>query len=288
MAAQKADKALVTLLLGEDYKRMWETVFRPAMDAYAQKHGYDVVTVDALIDDTDRGRARGPHWQKCLILDHPEVKAYEDVVWIDADIMINPHTSPCIVAHTRERAEATGRHGIGLVSHNEVFQSAERVENAWDRSFQAAKELFWQERGPTPEQRYEMAGLPRDVDDMANTGVMVLKPGRDEDLLHHVYEAYEENALSASEQMALCYEIFKQDRATPIDPRFNRVWTETWLEHYPFLFAEENRKDQMLIALCVNAAYHNCYFLHFIADGRSRTDAALVKPEFTSEQIWGL
>jgi len=288
MPDQNASKALVTLLLGDDYKRMWEAVFRPAMDAYAARHGYDIVTVDTLIDDSARGRARGPHWQKCLILDHPEVKRYDDVVWIDADIMVNPHTSPCIVENARARADATGCHGIGLVSHNEVYATTEKEENGWGRSFRAAKETFYRETGPTPRERYRMAGLPEDVDDMANTGVMVLKPGRDDDLLHHVYETYEENALSASEQMALCYEAFKQGRVTPIDPRFNRVWTETWIEHYPFLFSDENRKDQMLIALCVNAAFHNCYFLHFIADGRSRTDAALVKPEFKSTQIWGL
>lgn len=288
MAEQKASKALVTLVLGEDYKRMWEAVFRPAMDAYAQAHGYDVVAIDQLIDTSETGTARGPHWQKCLILDHPEVKQYEDVVWIDADIMVNPHTSPCIVTHTKERAEKTGQKGIGVVSHNELFATEEHTQNSWDRSFSAAKELFYAKRGPTPTERYAQGGLPTDVDDMCNTGVMVLKPGRDDDLLHHVYENYSENPLSASEQMALCYEMFKQKRVTPIDPRFNRVWTETWIEHYPFLFSDENRKDQMLIALCVNAAFHNCYFLHFIADGRSRTDAGLLKPEFRSDQIWGL
>ena len=44
----------------------------------------------------------------------------------------------------------------------------------------------------------------------------------------------------------------------------NKLWDEILVEHYPFLLAPEVRRDHRLVALCVNAAYHNSFFLHFL------------------------
>ena len=94
---KKHDKCLATLLIGEAYRDMWRQHFEKSWREYAKRHGYDIVVVDRHIDRSERGRKRTPHWQKCLILEHEEVRQYEHVVWVDADVIINFHTAPCIV-----------------------------------------------------------------------------------------------------------------------------------------------------------------------------------------------
>ncbi|MBM3573467.1 MAG: hypothetical protein FJX52_14105 [Alphaproteobacteria bacterium] len=56
------------------------------------------------------------------------------------------------------------------------------------------------------------------------------------------------------------------------------------MENYPFLLHEQNHASKGLTAYCVNAARHNCYFLHFLADGYSRSDAELIFTDFASAE----
>lgn len=258
---------------------MWLQVFAGSWAKYAARHGYDIVPIDRPVDPTPRAAERSPHWQKLLILEHPALAAHDDVVWVDADILINHHTAPCI-------ASAAPGPGIGVVSHLHAMGTGEGLDNRWNRVFWHGEGWFQGERGPSVAERYALAGLPDDAADMTNTGVLVLKPHHAA-FLRQVYDAHGENPRSANEQMALSYEIFRQGLAQPIDPRFNRPWVEDIAQHYPFLFLAENRKDQTLVAHCVNAAYQNAWFLHFLADRFSRNDVLLVAQDMTARQLWG-
>ncbi|HLN23429.1 MAG TPA: hypothetical protein VK558_05540, partial [Patescibacteria group bacterium] len=108
-----ATKALVTILIGDSYIAMWERLFASTWRAYCEKHGYDLIVIKEYIDKSDRALTRGPHWQKCLILEREEVRKYDRVVWVDADIAINFHNAPCIV-------DATPRHLIGAMHYNDM------------------------------------------------------------------------------------------------------------------------------------------------------------------------
>lgn len=267
-------KALVTLLLGESYRRGWEAHYRPTWLTYAEKHGYDIVTIDDWIDPTPRGRERSPHWQKCLILEHPDVLGYDDVVWLDADILINPHRAPCIVgAHACER--------IGALSYNALNRSDGRRLAARE---QRSAELFDGLGGETPErtavsasERYRRAGLPGDVDDWTNTGVLVLKP-RHRALLRHVYDTGLETEQSLFDNMALSYHIFAAGEFAPIDPRFNTDLYFELLENYPFLLFADYQGSLALRALAVNTIFLNNFFLHFVGGvgAALRSDVQLV------------
>jgi hypothetical protein len=90
-------KAIVTIALGEKYLTTWRRVCEANWYAYAQKHGYDIVCIDAPLDPSARARQRSPSWQKCLILGQDAIRKYERVVWVDADILINVGAAPSIV-----------------------------------------------------------------------------------------------------------------------------------------------------------------------------------------------
>ena len=57
----------------------------------------EFIVIDKPLDTAPRAQARSPAWQKCLVLDPKVGGAFEQVVWIDADIVIN-HTVPSITA----------------------------------------------------------------------------------------------------------------------------------------------------------------------------------------------
>ena len=58
-----------------------------------------------------------------------------------------------------------------------------------------------------------------------------------------------------------------------IDTHFNMIRGYVLLESYLFLVVEHFETKFRMQALCVNSAWHNSYFLHFIA-GNSRRHSA--------------
>jgi hypothetical protein len=258
-------KALVTLLIGDDYRRRWEKTFRGTMELYAEKHGYDIIALDRYLDASDFGRSRPPHWQKLLILEQPEVRRYEHAVWIDADILVNHHHAPCIVAAGGVSDK------IGLVPYSIAeMGTPRRSDNRYHRRPQGG-------RSPAFAEWYRFYGIARpgerDVDDFTNTGVLVFKPHVHDEFLRWVYETGHEVAGAHQENGPLSYHIFRLGLANPLDERFNVSWNGEMAEHYPFLLARRNFEDRMLAGLCVNAAWNNAYFLHFVgASGRIHAD----------------
>jgi hypothetical protein len=263
-------KALATILIGDAFQREWKRRMEPSWRAYGEKHGYDVVAVDDYIDRSPHGRERTPHWQKCLILEDERVRAYEDVVWVDADVMINAHMAPCIVAATEP-----GR--IGLVSsRSRLYESPISRDNLGHRCRDMLSPDVRESAPGSCRERYLRAGLSGDVDDYANTGVLVLKPKVHAGLLRHVYDTYEETPFTAKEEACLSHAIFNGGLAQDLDPRFNTIWFHQMVEHYPFLMLEEARRDPLVVALAVNAAWSNVWFMHFTADlDRSYADLVI-------------
>ena len=65
--------------------------------------------------------------------------------------------------------------------------------------------------------------------------------------------------------------------ANAIDTRFNMIWDYVLLESYLFLVVEHFETGLKMQALCVNTAWHNSYFFHFIAGNSRRHSAYLVQ-----------
>lgn len=89
-------KVIVTMAVGDRYLADWRKVCESNWRAYAKRHGYDIICIDYLLDESPRGRARRLTWQKCLILEQESVQRYDRVVWLDADILINADLAPCM------------------------------------------------------------------------------------------------------------------------------------------------------------------------------------------------
>jgi hypothetical protein len=172
--------------------------------------------------------------------------------------MINHTDAPCIVSSNDSEK-------VGAVLRSKALARPEDQENALFRTLIGNANASVREKAPfTADERYEMAGLGNDVQDVFNTGVMVLKPHHQR-LLKEVYQEYEANEFSKKENLPLAYHFLKNDAVNHIDTRFNKIFDRIAIQHYPFLFGTGVPIDQRLLAAIVNIALYNSYFLHFIA-----------------------
>jgi len=262
-------RALVTLVLGDRYKERFAAQAAPTFRAYAKAHGLTLIVLDRLLDDDLLGRSRSPAWQKCLIFRHPKVKTFDQVAWLDADIVINP-AAPSVF-------DGVPAGAFGAVDAF-ASPSAQAFADAWakTRAYLAQNGLTAPDDA-TPELFYRNYGLADGPDKVAQTGVLVLSPEAHGPVLER---AYQETRRPDSREMlfemrALSYHLVSQSPVRWLDPRFNTLWATALFNHYPFLTegaflaAFRDRPDLYIHvkARCLAALYDTSYFLHFAGAG---------------------
>ena len=62
------NKCLVTLTLGESYKKRFEEYSRASWVSYCNRHSIQLIVLDKPLDDSLRAQKRSPAWQKLLML----------------------------------------------------------------------------------------------------------------------------------------------------------------------------------------------------------------------------
>ena len=255
-------RALVTLAIGDAYRDMFEHHCRPGWEAYCERHGLDLVVFDRPLDTSDRAAARSPAWQKLLVLGRPEVAGYEQVAWVDSDILINAEESPSVFAGVPEDH-------VGAVDEY-ASPSPDLYRLSLRRMYRR-----WSEAGTpfvdnlAPEDVYRHWGLPGAFDRVVQTGVLVLSPSHHEELLRAVYDRYEDKGAPEwnYEMRPLSYEILKAGRVTWLDPRFNTISMFAVSLHYPFLH-HLREVPETLVRFVYTTIFVNAYFMHFAADRR--------------------
>lgn len=262
----KNTKAIVTITIGDDFIELWRKRCRPNWELYARRHGYDIIVIDAPLDDSERAQMRSPSWQKCLIL-RPEITGrYERVVWIDSDIVINPEEAPCI-------ASSAPPDMVGAV---DAFSCPTRA------LFSAAMRRYAEiqpgigDLGADPRGYYLEFGLPDGFERVTQGGVLVLSHAHRE-TIERVYYGYEDKGGPQwhFEMRPLSYELLKAGLVHWLDNRFNVSWPIYKSLHYPFLLSADAR-DLPLLKSCINITYLNSFFLHF--PGNKYPDMTLVEP----------
>ncbi len=284
----KHTKAIVTMAIGQKYLTTWKKVCEPNWRKYAAVHGYDLICIDKPLDDSERARARHPSWQKCLILSQEFANHYERIVWVDADILINTNSAPCV-------SEGVPLDKVGVV---EVWSEPypEWYQECLRRMYE-----FWGFRAIinyNAHEYYTKYGWPSSFDKVAQNGVMVLSPLHHRQLLERNYYDYEDRGSEWNAEMRpFSYELLKANAVHWIDCRFNVNWFEHRFMHYPFLtnpqlggkYTDIKERIAAFLGLsslircrkaCVNAAFLNSFFLHF--GGGLWEDMKLVDSEATS------
>jgi hypothetical protein len=260
-------KALVTIVIGEKYKFIFEKYCRMYWEKYADKHGYELFVFDKPLDESELAKSRNVSWQKCLILSQPCFTDCDRIVWIDADTAINPD-SPDI-------ADNVPMDKIGCVDEYSIptpedyLWNLKRLYNEWsERKIPFIPNL-------TPTEFHRQYGFSGDFNYAVQTGVLVMSPKYHKELLEYVYYNYKDKGGPEwnYEMRPLSYEILSKDIAYWLSPKFNAPWPIIKIQHYDFIF--KNRIINKLIAKtryvppfsqrrkAVNTTFVNNYFLHF-------------------------
>ena len=82
-------------------------------------------------------------------------------------------------------------------------------------------------------------------------------------MLRQIYEGTFPPKLDGYEQTPLSAAILNAGLLHQLNSRFNWVFYESAVVHYPYIFREPYRSNPDLLALAVNTALANCHFLHF-------------------------
>jgi len=282
-------KAIVTMAVGGRYMEDWRKVCESNWRAYAERHGYDIICIDHLLDESPRGRGRRFTWQKCLILEQESVQRYERVVWLDADILINVDLAPCMTAGVPP--EKVG------VPNGWWAPSPEWRHECLRRTY----EYFGADSvvNYDPHEYYRQYGFPKTFDAAPTNGTMVLSPAHHRELLKRNYYDYEDRGIRWNDEMRpFAYEVMNAGCAHWLDPRFDLNWWEWRIMNYPFLVNPPypRRFDQRvrrklarwlgsdsytdMRRACVNATFCQCFSLHFTSN--TKDDMLIVDPTIKS------
>ena len=178
-------KCMMSIVIGERFTKDWNHYCKDSWREYAQKHNYDLLIFDAPLDSSTRSLNRSPSWQKCLAINHPALKKYEQVVWVDADVLINPTTAPDICA-------TVPHHKIGGTNAYSVYNTA--MHDHLYEEYLAFSQTRNQKRFISREGReyYRLYGIDTEIQDVIQCGILVLNPDIHAPLFQEVYDRYEE------------------------------------------------------------------------------------------------
>lgn len=262
-------RALATLAIGEPYRQRFAAHAAPTFRAYAKAHGLSLVVLDRRIDDSDLGRGRSPAWQKCLLFTHPGLRRHDQVLWLDADIVIHPD-APNVFDDVPP----------GILGAVEQFSSPTPGEyaaaQARTRRHLAALGLAAPDDA-TPQAFYRHYGIEDGPDAVVQTGVLVLTPEVHGPAMAAAYaeQRRPDSRAMLFEMRPLSYHLLRSGPTRWLDPRFNALWATSLVTRYPFLMdpaflaAYRDRPDLLarLKAACLQTVRDEAYFLHFAGVG---------------------
>ncbi|MDR2605385.1 MAG: hypothetical protein LBC55_08590 [Desulfovibrio sp.] len=252
--------AVVTLAVGKKYKILFNRVARSSWEMYCKKFSYDLIVATELFDTSARALSRSPAWQKLLILSQEFSSRYDNIIWLDADIIINTDRAEDIL-HDAPVEKVCGVDAYAIPSKYINTLSLERQYRFWDaNNIKYINNL-------SPSKYYLNRGIQCGaVSSVLQTGVFSCSPRHHKEIFEYVYYTYEDRygAEYNYEMPAMSYELVKNNFTFWIQPEFNVTTAGYISAFYPFLFntytleSGEILKFQALLNI-----YDLSFFMHF-------------------------
>jgi len=248
--------AIATIVIGADYRKVYDRIFRPSVERYAASHGYDLLLFeDFLAGDAFRGPAH-MSFMKMLLPWHERTRGYDRLMVLDADIVIHGGAPPF---HQLELGE-----GVGAVDEWAQPTPAERLEfqrrAGWERS---ASEY------------YARAGLAFDSGIVVNAGMFVCEPGRHGAFFRdfagrHIARLSGLSRIAQYEQQLFNYELQTAGLLRLLPAAWNRIWPL----HRPW--AQAGVVGRIEVFRRFKSVYDQSFLLHMAA-GQDFDFALMVK-----------
>jgi hypothetical protein len=252
--------AIVVVAIGADILTYWRTYCETQCRAYASKCGYDLILVTEPLDRSPRATSRSAAWQKCLVLSQDFSQQYQQIISLDSDIVINPAASPPI----SDQVPVDHVGGVICGSHIHEDLRCLLAQRVLKQSSDYARGLKnWE---AMQRLAYEHYGLEPPLTNVVQTGVLVASPLHHRQIFEAVYHAPEQHSSRSYEQVPLSHALLTSRLFCQVDTRFNSVFHETALVHYPYLFNPQLPQYQFAASCAVQTEFANNFFLHFAYD----------------------
>lgn len=193
------------ICIGRTYIAEFERLFKPSVQEYCNKWGYDLKVFTDFLDSKIK-HPSAISYQKALIPSHESMKSYDLVVVLDADIYIGKDSPPI------HMVDLSGK--IGIVDERTQASSQELI--------------IFQARGMLEPDYYKNYSFDLRSDLYLNTGLMVCSPSLHGDFLKSVYSTYIEKTLKHTtpyhfEQSSIGYELIRNNMFMCIPKEWNCI-----------------------------------------------------------------
>jgi glycosyltransferase involved in cell wall biosynthesis len=200
---------VVSMAIGEKYLDEYNRNFRPSQENYAKKHGYDFRVVTDYL-----GEVREPSTislNKILVCSQDWSLNYDFIVFVDADILINPEAPP--IHSCMDFGDK-----IGIVD--------EFTQPSFQKRVEFNRRMNWE---PNASLYYRRSGFVLQTDKMLNTGVIVMQPKKHGTFLKGVYDKYIQKSVHHPrhfhyEQSAIGYELHVNNLFVVLPNTWNSIW----------------------------------------------------------------
>ncbi|GGB14226.1 hypothetical protein [Mucilaginibacter rubeus] len=235
-------KAIVTLAIGQKHETLFEKYCRENWQQYCDMFNFKLIVINEPLDKSERANKRSPSWQKLLILSQPWSKNYDQIVWVDCDVIINNSNAQDIT--TNVPLNMVGGVDQYTIPTKEIFDiSLQRLYDDWKKN----NVKFIDNK--TPSAYYINRGLPNNqLNQVLQAGIFVCSPAYHRDKFESIYNNYEDTHGGEwnFENPAMSFELVKDGMVNWLPSNFNFCVINILAAFYPFLF---NKKVSALESL---------------------------------------
>jgi lipopolysaccharide biosynthesis glycosyltransferase len=240
---------LATIAIGDNYRRVYEEIFKESQEAYAAKHGYDFKIITDYLDTSHPEHHHKDAISLNKLLLCSQEPQYDMIIYMDADILINinaPAIHNCIDYEDK----------IGMVDEYSQPSLQQRLE--------LQVKMKWE---PNASEYYKKIGFNLETDILLNGGVMVFQPHLHRHFLEDIYNKYVSGSLNHSkglhyEQACIGYELQQNNLYKILPNTFNAIWALTKMSYNDTISLNDYYAQNHFIHFAGKVDYDKVYFLY--------------------------
>lgn len=202
--------AVATVAIGEDYRSAYAAIFRPSVERYVARHGYDLVVFEDFLPGAADRRNEHANFEKLRVPFHERVAGYDRVMVLDIDVLVSASAPP-----------------FGALD----FGGQVGIVDEWCQPSADGRRKFQEINGlPVSASAYHaLAGFTTGTGRVLNSGMFVCSPERHGPLFRELVARHAETFRSHPrgphfEQAMLSHELQARGLAHILPTAWNCVW----------------------------------------------------------------
>ncbi len=252
--------AIVTLTIGEKYQNLFKKYSYDSFYKYSKNLNADLIIIENPLDDSEVARKRSPAWQKLLILSQEWASQYEQILWIDSDVVINTKNAKNIFNEVPAE-KVGGVDAYKIPNEKDYLLGLNRLYKYWEtNNINYLSNL-------SPYEYYLNRGIKTDeeIDQVLHTGVFICSPKFHKDIFLEIYSSNNpiEDSSGNYEMPNMSIKLIEDNLITWLDPKYNYCVNEIIASDYPELIEKNSLFKSRKLKKGINEIFLKGQFIHF-------------------------